>query len=670
MVEGTRYEVRNTKYIKLTWKLRSTSFSHLVLAPRTLPLPRRGRRAGGAAQRGARLQHRRVRRGDVAGPAVRALALLARRRRGGEGERRAGPARAGDARPGGARRHAPAGGDAGAAGASGARARGGRPVRAADGDGVRCRALGVQAAGAARDDAGRRGRRGPGAPPPAGGGAAARRRVPGRARRVARAGGGARPARAPRPRGRRAGVGAASSGARAPGRPTAAAAADRLPRHALARAGRAPGGGAADRGELLLADEQSPHAGRGGVSGAMGRAAGGLIRRRGAGQRARGESARLGLGAVARAELGAARGGGCGGARAPRAAGARGRVGGARLARGAARDGRAPPLRRAGGERDSAGARARHRRVRRGAGARRPRRAGRRVVALAGCRGAGAGAALGAARRPARAAPARERVGRAAPRLRRRPAVVGRAVISLRGVRFAYVAGRAGRALPPALDCPSLDIGPGLTLLLGPNGAGKSTLLRVAAGVERPDAGTVTVDGADLWRDEAAARRRLAYVPEHPDLTPYATVEEVVALVGRLRGEPAAATEAALRRVGLEEVAYRSVRELSMGQRRRALLAAALVGDIRTVLLDEPLETMDRAVRDLILTWVRTLASDGRTVVIATHEIEPFVPLAARAISVAGGVPRVVDPLPGDPAERLALLERCARGGAATDRRG
>ena len=237
-------------------------------------------------------------------------------------------------------------------------------------------------------------------------------------------------------------------------------------------------------------------------------------------------------------------------------------------------------------------------------------------------------------------------------------------MIALRAVRFAYVSGRAGRAAPPALDCPSLDVGAGLTLLLGPNGAGKSTLLRVAAGVERPDEGTVTVDGLDLWRDEAAARRRLAYVPEHPDLTPYATVAEVVALVCRLRGEPADAAEGALRRVGIADVAYRSVRELSMGQRRRALLAAALVGDVANVLLDEPLETMDRALRDLLLAWVGALAGSGRTVVVATHELEPFAALASRAIAVVGGVPRVLEPLPADGAERLALLERCARGEA------
>src|SRR5215204_425944 len=116
-------------------------------------------------------------------------------------------------------------------------------------------------------------------------------------------------------------------------------------------------------------------------------------------------------------------------------------------------------------------------------------------------------------------------------------------MIALRNVRFGY-----GRSI--ALTCDALDLGPGITLLLGPNGAGKSTLLKLVAGVEHPNAGTVAIDGHDLWRDEVAARAALAYVPEHPDLTPYATVAEVLGLVCRLRGRPVDDGEAALTTVG------------------------------------------------------------------------------------------------------------------------
>jgi len=224
------------------------------------------------------------------------------------------------------------------------------------------------------------------------------------------------------------------------------------------------------------------------------------------------------------------------------------------------------------------------------------------------------------------------------------------------------------RAGEPVLAGVDLEIGSGLTLLLGPNGCGKSSLLKLAAGVEEPDEGRVEIDGHDLWSDEVAARRTLAYVPEQPDLTPYATVREILALVCRLRGEPREKGEEALELVGLRALAHRSVRELSMGQRRRAVLAAARVGTPRHVLLDEPLEAMDRGAREDILTWIDGLlaVNSGGTadtaVLVVSHDIEPFVPRATRALTVREGRSVMVDPLPADRAERLALMERWARG--------
>jgi ABC-2 type transport system ATP-binding protein len=234
-------------------------------------------------------------------------------------------------------------------------------------------------------------------------------------------------------------------------------------------------------------------------------------------------------------------------------------------------------------------------------------------------------------------------------------------MIALRDVRFSY-----GRAI--AFTCGALDIGPGITLLLGPNGAGKSTLLKLVAGVEHPAAGTVTVDGHDLWRDEIPARAALAYVPEHPDLTPYATVREVLGLVCRLRGRPLDDGDRALAMVGLDGLGDRSVRELSMGQRRRAVLAAAFIGEPNNLLLDEPLEAMDRAMRSWLTSWITAASERDATVVVATHDVAPFAALARRAIVVAGGVPQLIDPLPDDDVLRAALLDRSARGSRDGDR--
>lgn len=229
-------------------------------------------------------------------------------------------------------------------------------------------------------------------------------------------------------------------------------------------------------------------------------------------------------------------------------------------------------------------------------------------------------------------------------------------MIRMSGVSFSYEPGA------PVIDSVDLEIPAGLTLLLGPNGCGKSTLLKIAAGVEMPDSGRVEIDGLDLWREEVAARRSLAYLPEQPDLTPYATVGEVMRLVCKLRGEPATRGNEALETAGLRAVAGLSIRELSMGQRRRAVLAAAMIGRPRSLLLDEPLEALDLGMRDGVLSWVERHRAAGALLVIATHEMGPFATAAVRAVTVRRGQALVWDPLPEDPDKRTALLEGLARG--------
>jgi len=223
-------------------------------------------------------------------------------------------------------------------------------------------------------------------------------------------------------------------------------------------------------------------------------------------------------------------------------------------------------------------------------------------------------------------------------------------------VTFGYEPGR------PIIRNASFALSPGLTLLLGPNGCGKSTLLKLAAGVERPDAGRVIVDGADLWREEAKARRGLAYLPEFPDITPYAALRDVLRLVCRLRGEPIAAGERALETFGLADEAGRSVRELSSGQRKRALFAAAIVGRPPHILLDEPLDALDRQIADDVLAWIRRRIADGAALAIVSHAIEPFADLATRAITVREGLVEKHETLPRSPEDRFHLLDALACG--------
>ena len=145
-----------------------------------------------------------------------------------------------------------------------------------------------------------------------------------------------------------------------------------------------------------------------------------------------------------------------------------------------------------------------------------------------------------------------------------------RIMIRLHDIHFSYPGGAQ------VLRGVGLELPSGLNLLVGPNGCGKTTLIKTAAGVERPDRGIAQIEGLDLWKEEVAARRHLAYVPEHPEITPYATLNDVVTLVCRLRHEPLALGREALAQVGLDGLRKRSIRELSMGQRRRVALARGL----------------------------------------------------------------------------------------------
>ena len=229
-------------------------------------------------------------------------------------------------------------------------------------------------------------------------------------------------------------------------------------------------------------------------------------------------------------------------------------------------------------------------------------------------------------------------------------------MICFRDVCFSYIEGNL------VLNNVNLQISSGLTLLLGPNGCGKSTLLKTMAGVERPDSGSIEIGGCNLWTDEAAARRDLAFVPEQPDLTPYASVKDVIALVCRLRHESSSKGREALEKVSLEHVSNRTIRELSMGQRRRVVLAAAWIGHPKIILLDEPLESMDRIIRESIDSWIDELMKKNATVVIVAHEIETFIAKASRAITIRAGHSDMHDSLPLEPKEKLQLLDRLARG--------
>jgi len=228
--------------------------------------------------------------------------------------------------------------------------------------------------------------------------------------------------------------------------------------------------------------------------------------------------------------------------------------------------------------------------------------------------------------------------------------------------------GTGGRRILGPVD---LEVRRGECLVVvGPNGAGKTTLLRLLTGLLRPSAGEVSYRDrtfSALSRRELA--RRIAYVPQiRPAHVPL-TVEEVV-LLGRYphlsafqmapRSEDFTAVEDALRLVGIEELRERPVDELSGGERQAVFIAAALAQESELLVLDEPTIHLDaRHQSDLAGLLLRLKAESGRTVVLATHDLNLASLLGDRLLAVSGGKILAV----GTPAEILRpdLLETLFR---------
>ncbi|MGO1165746.1 MAG: ABC transporter ATP-binding protein [Janibacter sp.] len=179
---------------------------------------------------------------------------------------------------------------------------------------------------------------------------------------------------------------------------------------------------------------------------------------------------------------------------------------------------------------------------------------------------------------------------------------------------------RGGRLVIPdlALRVPAGQI----VGLLGPSGGGKSTVMRAVVGVQRTDAGSIEVLG--LPAGDAALRSRVGYVTQAPSVYGDLTVSENVDHFARLLGvrDPRAAAAAAIERVDLTSHAGSLTDALSGGQRGRASLAAALVGDPEVLVLDEPTVGLDPVLRRDLWGLFRRLADDGVTILVSSHVMD------------------------------------------------
>ncbi|MFP5224925.1 MAG: ATP-binding cassette domain-containing protein [Actinomycetota bacterium] len=179
----------------------------------------------------------------------------------------------------------------------------------------------------------------------------------------------------------------------------------------------------------------------------------------------------------------------------------------------------------------------------------------------------------------------------------------------------------------------SLWVEPGETVAVtGPNGAGKSTLLRALVGALEPASGSVRVNGWDP-RGHDRAGEHIAYLPQRVErIFCRATVEDEIAFTQRCRGvriEPGGCLEA----IGIAELAKRSPRQLSAGQKLRVALAAITAGAPSVLILDEPTRGLDAHARGMLSSLLRAHTNAGGCAIVATHDSD-LVRLADRRVEL------------------------------------
>lgn len=180
----------------------------------------------------------------------------------------------------------------------------------------------------------------------------------------------------------------------------------------------------------------------------------------------------------------------------------------------------------------------------------------------------------------------------------------------------------------------------GLTLLVGPSGAGKSTLLRLIATAEKPNAGVIAWDGADLPGARQAVRQTLGYAPQAVDLPDDLTAREFALHMAALKGLHQAEADgqfgAIAERIGLHADINNRIATYSGGMRRRLVFAQAMLGAPRLLALDEPTAELDsetaHRLGDLIVQRAREAV-----VVMTTHLADALTPHAVQVLRVDQG---------------------------------
>ncbi|MDF1479578.1 ABC transporter ATP-binding protein [Leifsonia sp. H3M29-4] len=178
--------------------------------------------------------------------------------------------------------------------------------------------------------------------------------------------------------------------------------------------------------------------------------------------------------------------------------------------------------------------------------------------------------------------------------------------------------------------------------IVGPNGAGKTTTLSMITGLLRPDEGTVTVHGRDVWADPVAAKRNMGVLPDRLRLFDRLTGAQLLYYAGVLRGLDAHTvkqrTADLAAAFGIEEALARLVSDYSAGMTKKIALAAALIHSPRLLVLDEPFESVDPVSAANVTRILKQYAAAGGTVVLSSHSMDLVQRICDNVAVVVGGV--------------------------------
>jgi ABC-2 type transport system ATP-binding protein len=179
----------------------------------------------------------------------------------------------------------------------------------------------------------------------------------------------------------------------------------------------------------------------------------------------------------------------------------------------------------------------------------------------------------------------------------------------------------------PAVKDLTFSLSPGQVLgCLGPNGSGKSTTVKMLTGLLEPTRGKVLFNGEDIQEDLVGFRKCLGYVPEEPNLYPYLSGHEYLELMGTLRGMPRSSLERKIDTLldlfSLRSHRHASIASYSKGMRQRILLIAALMGDPKLLIFDEPLSGLDVTTALVLKNLIKALGQQGKAVFYCSHVLE------------------------------------------------